>query len=232
MSLIDRIIKRIAFRFATMGTCRDEQPDSNVLIGQFLARCQTIVLPRVLELGTKRSLASRSTRHDAWIPHAREYLGTDIETGPDVDLIADVHELTRVTGEERFDIIISASTFEHFKYPHLAAHEVMKALRVGGVLYVQTHQSFPLHAYPHDHFRFSREALSGLFGTRMGFRVLMTDYIFRARLYSPREPILADLPAYLNVSLFGEKTDKTPATYVYELDTALSTKPHPMGTHK
>jgi len=214
---LDQMLNQITFQFATRGLAPD--PDHNLLLEDFLARCQSIPHPKVLELGTKRSLASRSTRHDARVPHATEYLGTDLEPGPDIDLVADVHQLTRVTGEERFDIIIAASTFEHFKYPHLAAHEIMKALRIGGVVYLQTHQTFPLHAYPYDYFRFSREALAGLFGTQMGFRVLMTDYIFPARLYSRREPVLADLPSYLNVSLLGEKISQTPTTYVYELDT-------------
>ena len=44
----------------------------------------------------------------------------------------------------------------------------MKALKVGGLIYIQTHQSFPLHGYPHDYFRFSREALASLFGTHDG----------------------------------------------------------------
>jgi len=191
----------------------------NGLLERFLARCQAMDIPRVLELGTRRSIASRSTRYDNWVPNAGEYLGTDIESGVDVDIAADVHRLTRVTGEEAFDVIISCSTFEHFKYPHLAAHEVMKALRVGGVLFIQTHQAFPLHAYPYDYFRFSREALAGLFGTRMGFRVLATDYEFPARLFSLRVPSLMKSPAFLNVRLFGEKTAKTPDTYVYEYDT-------------
>jgi SAM-dependent methyltransferase len=175
--------------------------------------------PRVLELGTKRSVEGRSTLHNEWVPNAGDYLGTDIESGEDVDIVADVHRLTQVTGEEQFDAIISCSTFEHLKYPHLAAHELLKALRVGGVLFIQTHQSFPLHAYPYDYFRFSREALAGLFGTQMGFRVVAADYEFPVKLYSPRSPGIVEMPSFLNVRLYGEKTGPTPASYVYEYDT-------------
>ena len=220
MNLLHRIINRITISLATFGLGKDELPAGNSLMHKFISRCQTMDQPRVLELGTKRSITARSTRHDAWIPNAGEYLGADIENGPDVDIIADVHYLTQVTGEEQFDIIISCSTFEHFKYPHLAAHEVMKALRVGGVLFIQTHQAFPLHAYPHDYFRFSREALAGLFGTQMGFRVLATDYEFPAKICSLREPHTANFPSFLNVLLFGEKFDQTPQTYIFEYDTA------------
>ncbi len=184
----------------------------------FIEKCHTITHPRVLELGTKRSVANRSTRHDEWIPHAKEYLGTDIKDGKDVDMVADVHRLSTFTGIEQFDIIISCSTFEHFKYPHLAAHEIMKVLRLDGLLFIQTHQTYPLHNYPQDYFRFSREALTGLFGTRMGFNIISTDYEFPAKVCSERVTSLSREAAFLNVRLFGEKTGKTPDKYIYEHD--------------
>lgn len=220
MGMLNRMIHGVARTLTTLGIRRDAHPDGNSLLESFLIRCRALDAPRVLELGTSRSIASRSTRHDTWVPHASEYLGTDFASGLDVDIVADVHRLTAVTGEDQFDVIISCSTFEHFKYPHRAAHEVMKALRVGGVLFVQTHQSFPLHAHPHDYFRFSREALAGLFGAQMGFRVLATDYEFPVKLCSLRVPSLIGQQSFLNVRLFGEKIGSTPQTYIYEDDTA------------
>jgi SAM-dependent methyltransferase len=217
MKLIDGIKEKLGFKLATSDIDPEARPNGNALMDEFLARCRLFDKPRVLELGTKRSIPTRSTKHDAFVPHAGQYLGTDIEAGIDVDIVADVHCLTNITGVEQFDVIISCSTFEHLKYPHLAAHEIMKALKVGGVLFIQTHQSFPLHAYPLDYFRFSREALAGLFGTRMGFRVIASDYEFPVRLYTPRESLLYRYEAYLNVRLLGEKTNSTPVEYIYEL---------------
>jgi SAM-dependent methyltransferase len=217
-SKLQRIINRVSLPLATFGLGEEDRPADDSPLASFMLRCEAMNDPRVLELGTRRSIASRSTRHEHFVPNAGEYLGTDIESDEDVDIVADAHRLTQVTGEEQFDVIISCSTFEHFKYPHLAAHEVMKALRIGGVLFIQTHQSFPLHAYPHDYFRFSREALAGLFGTQMGFRVLGTAYEFPAKVYSRRLPAIADLPSYLNVVLFGEKITKTPPAYIFEYD--------------
>jgi hypothetical protein len=147
-------------------------------------------------------------------------LGSDIESGPDVQVVADAHRLSEVVGEKQFDIIISCATFEHLKYPHLAAHQLMKTLKIGGVLYIQTHQSFPLHAYPYDYFRFSREALAGLFGTKMGFRVIATGYSIPLSLYSP-DLLDRDAPAFANVQLYGEKIGETPNDYVYEFDCSI-----------
>ena len=208
---------RIAAWIAMFGSAPNP-PEGGALIEDFKKRAARLASPSVLELGTKRSIPNRSTKHDDWIPNAREHLGTDIAAGLDVDIVADIHRLSEVVGIERFDIIISCSSFEHFKYPHLAAHEIMKALRIGGLLFVQTHQTFPLHAFPYDYFRFSREAMSSLFGSRMGFRVIGTAYEFPARIYSRQEPTTRRFEAYLNVLLYGEKTGATPNAYVYELD--------------
>jgi SAM-dependent methyltransferase len=186
-------------------------------LSEFVRRCRQITTPVVAELGTRRSIASRSTKHDVWTPHASRYVGIDIQEGLDVDIVADVHTLADTVGEEQFDAIISCSSFEHFKYPHLAAHQIMRSLKPGGLVFIQTHQTFPLHAFPFDYFRFSREALEGLFGTRMGMDVIAVDYEFPAVITNPNDPLLAQNPAFLNVRLLGVKTAATPREYIYEL---------------
>jgi hypothetical protein len=202
---------------ALLGVPRSSSEASSDLEARFMARCRQLDAPSVLELGAKQSVPGRSTMHRDWVPHASEFLGTDVEDGPDVDIVADVHRLSQVMGEERFDVVLSCSTFEHLKYPRLAAHQIMKSLKVGGVLYVQTHQSFPLHGYPYDYFRFSQEALASLFGTEMGFEVMATNNDFPARIFSRRVEDLHRLPAFLNTTLWGEKRAPTPAEYRYEL---------------
>jgi Methyltransferase domain len=210
-------LERLRRALTLAGTPRADGEPGSDLEQRFRERCAQLHAPSVLELGTLQSQAGRSTMHRDWVPHAGEFLGTDIEAGPDVDVVADLHRLTEVVGRERFDVIISASTFEHLKYPTLAAHELMKALKVGGLLFVQTHQSFPLHGYPNDYFRFSQDALASLFGTEMGFEVIATNYDFPVRLYSRRDPIGQRMPAFLNTTLWGEKRAPTPDEYRYEL---------------
>lgn len=209
--------ERLRWGLVLAGARRAEGDPSSDLEHRFIARCAQLDAPSVLELGTLQSVQGRSTMHRDWVPNASEFLGTDIEAGPDVDIVADLHRLTDVVGEERFDVIMSASTFEHLKYPTLAAHELMKALKVGGQLFVQTHQSFPLHGYPSDYFRFSQDALASLFGTQMGFEVLATNYDFPARIFSRRVATTQHMPAFLNTTLWGEKRAPTPAEYRYEL---------------
>ena len=193
----------------------------------FLLMAREFPKPLVLELGTKRSIPERATIHRNWVPRAERYDGSDLGPGLDVDRVADVHRLSQILGEEQYDIIIACSAFEHFKYPHMAAHQIMKTLRVGGICFVQTHQTFPLHAFPYDFFRFSREALACLFGTKMGFEVIATDYDFPAKIQADESPEQRNADAYLNVNLVGRKVAATPAEYVYEFDTVHVGKPIP-----
>jgi hypothetical protein len=210
-------LDRVRRRLALAGVPRSAGEAGGELEAAFRARCAELREPRVLELGTRQAVAGVSTMHRDWVPHAAEFLGTDIEGGADVDVVADVHTLSEVVGAERFDVILSASTFEHLKYPGLAAHELLRTLTVGGLLFVQTHQSFPLHGYPSDYFRFSREALASLFGTTMGFEVLATGYDFPAQVYARRTADTHRHPAFLNTTLWGVKRAPTPADYRFEL---------------
>jgi len=212
-----RALERVSGRLTLAGAPRSDGRPSSDSEQRFIARCRDIPSPSVVELGALQSRPGRSTLHRDWIPHAGEFLGSDIEDGPDVDIVADLHRFSGVAGLERFDVILSCSTFEHLKYPTLAAHETMKALKVGGLLFVQTHQAFPLHGYPSDYFRFSQDALASLFGTDMGFRVVATNYDFPVRLHARRIPGMQRMPAFLNTTLWGEKVAPTPDEYRYEL---------------
>lgn len=187
-----------------------------MILNDFLNRSKMINSPRVLELGTKRS-GKESTTHECWVPNASEFIRSDYQQGLDVDVIADIHKLSDVFGVESFDIIISCSTFEHIKYPHLAAHEIIKTLKKGGILFLQTHQTFPLHSFPYDYFRFTIDGIQSLFGTKMGFDILKCEYEFPSIIHSEVFEYGFCTESFLNVLLFGEKVSQTPLEYIYEL---------------
>jgi SAM-dependent methyltransferase len=217
MSIPRKIAKRLAIKLARFSAKAQAAP-GNPLLDELKKRTAKMVSPNVLELGVKRLYPDVKTKHDDWVPNAGQFLGTDIEDGIDVDIVADVHKLSDVVGSEAFDVIISCSSFEHFKYPHLAAHELMRVLKIGGLLFIQTHQTYPVHGAPYDYFRFSREALAGLFGEQMGFKIIDTVYEFPAAITTPAVPSIAAEPAFVNSCLLGEKIAKTPYEYIYEFD--------------
>ena len=188
------------------------------LLETFLQAGRMMDRPTVVEMGVCRSNPAVATRHDSWFPDAGRYVGTDFQAGLDVDVVADAHRFAEAFEAESIDVLISCSVFEHIKYPLLAAHEMMKTMKVGGLLFIQTHQTFPIHAYPYDYHRFSREGLAALFGTRNGMRVLQTCYEFPAVIQSERDPNTATAESYLNVCLYAQKFAPTPDEFRYEFD--------------
>ena len=177
---------------------------------------------RILELGTKRSRNSNPTHHKNLFDGIDniEYIMTDYQDGVDVDVVCDLHNINNVFKNEYFDLILSFSTFEHLKYPQLCSHNLMKLLKIGGRIFIQTHQTYPLHGYKYDYYRFSREALKSLFSSKMNFKTISTFFTYNCMII-PHIKLdnWNDVDeSYLNVCYFGEKIDITPDQYIYELD--------------
>lgn len=177
------------------------------LIPGFVEMVKKMKAPVVFELGTKQSIPGRSTMHKEWVPQASAFIGIDFEEGGDVDYVADAQHLSRDLMKyphRECDVFISCSTFEHIQNPFLAAEEICKVVRPGGLIMVQTHQTFPLHAYPYDYWRYTVDSLRHLF-TRPGVEILDAAYQFPANIMSAKEPNAKDFPAYLNVCLVARK---------------------------
>ena len=95
----------------------------------------------------------------------------DILPGPDVDITADVHEISRHINEP-FDAFLSVATFEHLIMPWKAAAEINKVLKDDAVGMVVTHQTVGIHEIPWDFFRYSDKAWKGIFNLFTGFEIL------------------------------------------------------------
>lgn len=181
----------------------------------FIDEMAKLSAPVILELGTKRVDGNPCTMRKAWVPHAGEHIGLDFQEGLDVDVVGDIHELSKVVGENRFDGIISCSTFEHIQYPWVAAVEICRVLKPGGLFFVQTHQSFPLHAFPSDYWRFTEEGLKTLFAEQIGFEVLGTLSEFPCDIISPEVPDAKNYPSFLNVVAVARKVAHPNSDYVW-----------------
>lgn len=120
---------------------------------------------RIVEFGTRRWEADKPTHHRAKWGNVEKYVMCDVTPGLDVDVLCDIHEPPQeLIGQ--FDCFLAPSVWEHLKKPWIASEKVWDLLQPGGVFLVTTHQTFPIHGYPHDYFRFSKEALLSCFDTR------------------------------------------------------------------
>ncbi len=125
---------------------------------------------RILEIGSREVTGpSRARKEFA----AAEYVGFDYYSGANVDVVGDAHKLSSYfAGQERFDLVFSSACFEHFAMPWIVAVEIAKLLKVGGILFVETHFSFSSHERPWHFFQFSDMALRTLFSGALGFECI------------------------------------------------------------
>lgn len=168
----------------------------------------------VLEIGTKQAKEGFSTHSQNYFPNVarKNYIMADVFSGPDVDIIANLHALP-AEWSEKFDCFVANAVFEHLERPWVAAKEVARVLKIGGGCYVATHQTFPLHGYPSDFFRFSTEALALIFEDA-GLEVIEVAYEHRAKIIPPANIVKpriceqwnATWPSYIVVHIFAKKT--------------------------
>ena len=158
----------------------------------------------VLEIGTRRWNPDKPTHHKdwEWFKGHGKYVMSDFMNGLDVDVVADLHELSKVFGEKKFDVIFAASVFEHLEKPWIAAQEILKVLKDKGMFFIQTHQTFPIHGYPNDYFRYTTEGLKSIF---MDASELHAGYEFPCEITAERLNNKPCSNCFLNVVVGGRK---------------------------
>lgn len=125
----------------------------------------------VLEVGSRdRSGTLRRSR----LAERFSYTGLDLLDGANVDVVGDAHDLRRHFRRRSFDAVIALSVFEHLLMPWKAVLEINRVLRPGGLLWIATHQTFPLHEVPWDYWRYSDTAWQGLLNRATGFDIVTT----------------------------------------------------------
>lgn len=138
-------------------------------------------ITRILDIGGRPRVGP--SRKNAF--PGKELLILDILDGPEVDIVGDVHEVSKIT-DEKFDAFLSIATFEHLIMPWKAAIEINRVLRPGGIGFVVTHQTVGVHERPWDFFRFSEWAWKGIFNVHTGFEIVAADMSQPAAILSNR----------------------------------------------
>jgi len=142
-----------------------------------------IAEPTVMQLGS-RAIYGASDSVKKLFPSCDSFVGVDYINGVGVDIVADAHRLSDKFLPSSIDVIWSDATLEHLKNVHIAAGEMATVLRVGGYCVHITHQTFPIHAYPQDYWRFSTEAMSAIFCKEFGFEIVDTAYCWPVAITS------------------------------------------------
>lgn len=117
----------------------------------------------ILEIGS-RNVTGNPLRQYFSKAH---YIGFDYYAGENVDIVGDAHKLSTYF-EHKFDLIFSSAVFEHLAMPWKVSTEIIKLLKTGGYVFIETHYSYSSHERPWHFFQFSENALDVLFPEKFG----------------------------------------------------------------
>ncbi len=116
-----------------------------------------------LEIGTRYSLTWEIRK----LFSNSEYIGVDMEDGPEVDVVLDLTKdfniVDKILNQKRFNTVFCLSVLEHCSNPFMMAENITKLLNRNGVLYVSVPFSWKFHAFPSDYWRFTPEGIRILF---------------------------------------------------------------------
>lgn len=127
---------------------------------------------RVLEIGGRN--VNGSVR--GFFKDAAEYISTDMESGPGVDVVLNATELIGKFGSDSFDTIICCEMLEHdvnFPRTVMQMHAMLKS--PGHLIITTPTFGFPLHRYPRDYWRFGEDAFREVFFR--GFKILFLEHL-------------------------------------------------------
>lgn len=122
----------------------------------------------ILELGSRR--LNKEDRWNEYFEFAA-YTGFDYYPGENVDVVGDAHQLSQYFNK-KFDLIFSSAVFEHLAMPWKVSLEIIKLLKPGGAIFIETHYSYSSHDRPWHFFQYSEEALNVLFPPKFGMKCI------------------------------------------------------------
>lgn len=101
-----------------------------------------------------------------------QYIGLDVSSGSNVDLVGDAHRLEELFNQESVDIVYSDDVIEHLIDPFTFIAQANKVLKMNGLFIAKVPTTWPLHAEPCDFWRISLHAWKGILNSRNGFDIL------------------------------------------------------------
>lgn len=91
-----------------------------------------------------------------------EYVGLDIEAGPNVDFVPESPYSWKELADDSFDVVISGQALEHIEFFWITVAEMTRVLKKDGILCIIAPNGFAEHRYPVDCWRFFTDGMIAL----------------------------------------------------------------------
>jgi len=89
----------------------------------------------------------------------KDYLGIDMQSGPNVDKVINAHDIKKEFGEGTFDIVTCFDMLEHDDKFWITIENIKWVLKKGGWLIAGAPSiNHPKHNYPFDYYRFTKDS--------------------------------------------------------------------------
>ncbi|MDX6423604.1 MAG: hypothetical protein QOI67_1075 [Gaiellaceae bacterium] len=142
------------------------------LVKIFVQDCAALfdVAEPVVEIGSRPAQGQEKDAYLRDLFPGKHYIGCDIQEGPNVDQIEDIHQLS--FEDESVGTVVCVEVLEHVWDPLRAAQEIHRVLKPGGVAILTSVMFMPIHAHPWDFWRFTPEGFAKLldpFETSLAF---------------------------------------------------------------
>jgi SAM-dependent methyltransferase len=142
------------------------------LVRTFVEDCAALVdaAAPVVEIGARPAEGQEQEAYLRDLFPGKRYIGCDIQDGPNVDQIEDIHRLTFESGS--VGTIVCVEVLEHVWDPIRAVEEIHRVLAPGGMAFLTSVMFMPIHAHPWDFWRFTPEGFAKLldpFETSLAF---------------------------------------------------------------
>ena len=132
-------------------------PVDRYYLSKFIAEIRPQIVGKILEIG-----GTPKDKDFYELNTGTSYQVLNLEAGPGIDIVGDVHD-SSIINSDSFDSIIIFNVLEHCYAPWIAVENIYKWLKPGGKCFAMVPSSIRIHATPKDYWRPLPDAFAWIF---------------------------------------------------------------------